>query len=287
VRLDWNAMAEPVFSLTGVDYCYPGNIPALKNISLSINNGDRVAIIGANGTGKSTLLTMLDALIFADKGEVNAFGKSLTDKSMRDPGVQREFRARVGFVFQNPDVQLFCPTVREDIVFGPLQFGVTHDEIRRRLDAIAEKIRITHLLDRSPHQLSIGEKKKAAIASMLIMEPDVLLLDEPTAGLDPQTMRDIIDILEHAHKAGKTVVMATHDLHIVEEIADVVHVFGDTKSIVRSGSAEEVLSDNLFLQKNNLVHIHVHRHLNMKHSHPHDHSHGHTHPHNRDISSFR
>jgi cobalt/nickel transport system ATP-binding protein len=281
-------MAEPVFSLTGVSFSYPGNIPALNDITLLINKGERVAFIGANGTGKSTLLTMLDALIFPDKGTVRAFGKEITEKTMRDPLAQREFRGRVGFVFQNPDVQLFCPTVREDIVFGPLQLGVPHDEIRRRLDAVLDKIRIAHLLERSPHQLSIGEKKKAAIASTLIMEPEVLLLDEPTSGLDPQTTRDIIKAIFEAHKAGKTVVLATHDLHIVEEIADAVHVFGDTKTIIRSGTAEEILSDNQFLQENNLVHIHVHRHFGMKHAHPHDHVHGHDHSHHhRDISNFR
>jgi cobalt/nickel transport system ATP-binding protein len=282
-------MDEPVFSLTDVEYSYPGNIAALSGVSLAIHKGERAAIIGANGSGKSTLLMLLDALIFANKGMVSAFGKELTEKKMQDPQVQREFRGRVGFVFQNPDIQLFCPTVREDIVFGPLQLGVPHNEIRRRLDIVVEKLRISHLLDRSPHQLSIGEKKKAAIASTLIMEPDVLLLDEPTAGLDPQTMRDIIDVLDKAHKAGHTVVMATHDLHIVEEIADVVHVFGGSRTIIRSGTPEVILSDNPFLQANNLVHIHVHRHLGVKHVHPHDHAHEHDHghSHHRDISSFR
>ncbi len=276
-------MAQPVFSLSGASFSYPGGIQALNDITLSFNAGERAAIIGANGTGKSTLLMLLDGLIFADKGAVCAFGKDLTEKSMRDPLVQREFRRRVGFVFQNPEVQLFCPTVREDVVFGPLQLGVDHRTIRQRLDAIADKMRISHLLDRSPHQLSIGEKKKAAIASMLVMEPEVLLLDEPTAGLDPQTTRDIIEVLHQAHSAGRTVVMATHDLYIVEEIADVVHVFGSERTVIRSGSGEEILADNPFLQANNLVHIHVHRHLNVTHTHPHDH--GHTH--GRDISSFR
>lgn len=287
MRPDWNFMDEPVFSLNNVEYSYPGHIAALSGVSLDIHKAERAAIIGANGTGKSTILTLLDALIFANKGTVSAFGKELTEKTMRDPLVQREFRGRVGFVFQNPDVQLFCPTVREDIVFGPLQLGVDHAEIRRRLDTVVEKLRIAHLLDRSPHQLSIGEKKKAAIASTLIMEPEVLLLDEPTAGLDPQTTRDIIDVLDKAHKTGHTVVMATHDLNIVEEIADVMHVLGNSRTIIRSGPPDEILSDNPFLQANNLVHVHVHRHLNIKHSHPHDHMHSHPHANHRDISSFR
>lgn len=265
-------MAKPIFTLKQVSYSYPGNIPALRNLNLVINQGERVAVIGANGTGKSTLLTLLDALIFADSGTVHARETLLTERILNEAAVQREFRRAVGFVFQNPDVQLFCPTVREDVLFGPLQLGVPHDEIKRRFDNIIERIHIGHLLDRSPHQLSIGEKKKVSIASVLIIEPDVLLLDEPTAGLDPQTTRDIIGVLYDVHKAGKTVVFSTHDLHIVEEIADVVHVFGSEKGIIRSGRPEEILSDNEFLQKNNLVHIHVHRHLHTSHVHTHAHT---------------
>ena len=261
-------MAEPLFSLTDVSFSYPGGIPALSAISLAINAGESAAIIGANGTGKSTLLTMLDALIFPTAGSVRAFGKDITERAMNDAAFQRLFRGKVGFVFQNPDIQLFCPTVREDILFGPLQLGVPKEEIRKRLDKVTERMRLGALLDRSPHQLSIGEKKKAAIASVLIMEPDVLLLDEPTAGLDPQTTRDIIAIIYDAHKAGHTVVMATHDLHIIEEIADVVHVFGN-RTIIRSGPPEEILADQEFLQKNNLIHVHVHRHLHIHHAHPH------------------
>jgi cobalt/nickel transport system ATP-binding protein len=175
----------------------------------------------------------------------------------------------VGYVFQNPDIQLFCPTVKEDILFGPLQLGIPREESLRRFENVVKLMRLGDLIDRSPHHLSIGEKKKVAIASVLVIEPEVLLLDEPTAGLDPQTMRDIIAVLQEAHTAGRTVIMATHDLHIVEEIADTIHVFGSDRSITRSGKPEEILSDREFLQKNNLVHIHVHRHLHASHVHEH------------------
>lgn len=264
-------MAEPVYTLNDVSYSYPGHIHALSGLNLSIERGDRVAVIGANGTGKSTLLTLLDALVFATGGTVHAFSTPLTNRNMNDASVQREFRKKVGFVFQNPDIQLFCPTVREDILFGPLQLDVPKDVIQQRFDAVVDRIRIGHLLERSPHQLSIGEKKKVAIASVLVIEPEVLLLDEPTAGLDPQTTRDIIGVIYDAHQAGKTVVMATHDLHIVEEIADVVHVFGKEKSIIRSGKPEEILTDFEFLKSQNLIHIHVHRHLHTAHVHMHGH----------------
>lgn len=262
-------MAEQVFALTNVSYSYPGGIPALRDLTISIEHGQRVAIIGANGTGKSTLLTLLDALIFADSGKVEAFGSPLSGHSMNDMNLQRAFRSKVGFVFQNPDIQLFCPTVKEDILFGPLQLGIKKEDILSRLEQVVDKMAIGHLLDRSPHQLSIGEKKKVAIASVLIIEPDILLFDEPTAGLDPKTMRTIIDVIYNAHLAGKTVIMATHDLHIVEEIADVVHVFGNNRSIIRSGLPDEILNDRIFLQENNLVHIHVHRHYHSHHAHEH------------------
>ena len=268
-------MAEQLYTLKNATYSYPGNIPALCGINLELCRGDRVAIIGANGTGKSTLLALLDALIFADRGEVNALGNALTERAMNDAMFHKEFRTKVGYVFQNPEVQLFCPTVREDILFGPLQLGALKEEIKNRFEAVVERMRIGHLIERSPHQLSIGEKKKVAIASVLIIDPDVLLLDEPTAGLDPQTTRDIIGVLYDAHTAGKTVVMATHDLHIVEEIADVIHVFGREKTIIRSGKPEDILTDNSFLQSNNLVHVHVHRHLHTSHLHSHGHSESH------------
>jgi cobalt/nickel transport system ATP-binding protein len=264
-------MSEPLFSLNNVCFSYTGKIPALDNLSLSINSGERIAVIGANGTGKSTLLHMLDALVFPSAGSIQAFGYTLTERGMNNVEQQQMFRKKVGFVFQNPDIQLFCPTVKEDILFGVLQLGFSKDEIKNRFNNVVELLKIGHLLERSPHQLSIGEKKKAAIASVLIIEPDVLLLDEPTAGLDPQTTRDIIGILYEAHKNGNTIVMATHDLHLVEEIADTLYVFGANRTIIRSGTPSDILADQQFLRENNLLHIHVHRHLHMTHLHPHSH----------------
>lgn len=264
-------MAQPLFELKGVYFSYLGRIPALCGVDLNVDAGTKVGIIGANGSGKSTLLNMLDALIFPDKGTLTAFGRELKEDAFYDVDFSRRFRRKVGFVFQNPDVQLFCPTVREDIVFGPLQLGETPGEVRKRLEAVVPELKIRSLLERPSCQLSIGEKKKVAIASVLMIDPQVLLLDEPTAGLDPQTTRDIIDILLSAHETGKTLVIATHDLHIVEELADVVHVFGAEKNIVRSGAPSSLLADQDFLSKNNLVHIHRHRHVGETHAHPHLH----------------
>jgi cobalt/nickel transport system ATP-binding protein len=174
-------------------------------------------------------------------------------------------------VFQNSDIQLFCPTVKEDIVFGPLQLRVDKKVIEKRLDELINILNIEDLLDRSPHQLSIGERRKVAIASTVIIDPDVLMVDEPTAGLDPLTTRHIIDLLLQANAAGKTIITSTHDLHIVEEISDVVYVFGQEKRIIRAGSPQEILEDSLLLQANNLIHVHSHSHKGKAHSHPHLH----------------
>lgn len=264
-------MAKLLFQLNNIYFSYLGRIPALCGIDLAIEEGSKVGIIGANGTGKSTLLTILDALVFPEKGSIKAFDRQLSEDILNEPSFSQLFRSRVGFVFQNPEVQLFCPTVKEDIVFGPLQLGVAHEEIKKRLDKITADLKIEHLLERSPHQLSIGEKRKVAIASVLSINPEVLLLDEPTAGLDPKTTRDIIDILISENAAGKTIVTATHDMHIVEEISDIVHVFSVEKKIIRSGEPDQILADQQLLMDNNLIHMHRHKHKGITHIHPHQH----------------
>jgi len=264
-------MAKSLFELKDVYFSYLGKFPALSGIDLTIHEGAKAAIVGANGTGKSTLLTLLDALIFPSKGSISFFGKELKESDFHDTELSRFFRSKVGFVFQNPDIQLFCPTVKEDIVFGPLQLGIGEEEIHMRLKGMVQRLKIDLLLERSPHELSIGEKRKVAIASVLILKPEVLLLDEPTAGLDPQTTRDIIDILLEENGKGTTIVTATHDMHIVDEISDLVCVFGADKRIVRQGSPRDILSDQEFLQAQNLVHAHRHKHEGVEHVHPHLH----------------
>ncbi|MFA4992479.1 MAG: ABC transporter ATP-binding protein [Candidatus Omnitrophota bacterium] len=264
-------MDYPVFSLKNIWFSYLGKFPALTAVDIDIKQGEKISIIGANGSGKSTLLHLLDGLIFADKGAVNFCGNDLNEKSFNDIEFSRNFRRKVGFVFQNPDVQLFCPSVKEDIIFGPLQLGVAKNEIQGRLERLVTILGIQGLLDRSPNQLSIGEKRKVALASTLIIEPDVIILDEPTAGLDPSTTRHIIDLLLDENVAGKTIITSTHDLHIVGEISDIVYVFGADKEIVKFGQADNILNDLDLLTANNLVHIHSHRHKDKTHIHPHVH----------------
>ncbi|OIO36715.1 MAG: nickel ABC transporter ATP-binding protein [Candidatus Omnitrophica bacterium CG1_02_44_16] len=265
-------MDDIIFELKDVNFSYLGKYPALWDINITIKRGEKISVIGANGSGKSTLLHMLDGLIFPDKGIIRAFGKELREGDLNDAGFSRNFRKSVGLVFQNPDIQLFCPTVREDIIFGPLQLGASKIEIEKCLEELTAMLGITDLLDRSPHQLSIGERRKVAIATTLIIGPDVLLLDEPTAGLDPLTTRHIIDLLNLASSSGKTIITSTHDLHIVEEISDTVYVFGSDKKIAAFGSSSEILKDERLLMEHNLVHIHAHRHKDIVHVHPHQHT---------------
>ncbi|MDD3905823.1 MAG: ATP-binding cassette domain-containing protein [Candidatus Omnitrophica bacterium] len=271
-------MNENIFELKDVYFSYLDKYPALNGIDLDIVKGQRVAIIGANGCGKSTLLHILDGLFFPRRGTVKAFGGDLSEKALADERYGRHFRGKVGLVFQNPDVQLFCPTVKEEIFFGPLNFGFKHTQIEQTFDVITEIFGIKELTGRMPHQLSVGEKRKVAMASVLISGPEVLLLDEPTAGLDPRTSRDLVDLLNRYHADGKTIVTATHDMHIVGEIADIIYVFGRDKRIIRSGPPEEILADTGFLQEHNLIHTHMHTHSGKTHAHPHQHP-LHDHPH--------
>jgi cobalt/nickel transport system ATP-binding protein len=273
-------MSENIFEIKNAEYVYTGGVSALAGISLEIKKGERVAFMGANGSGKSTLLSLLDGLIFPSKGTVNAFGRELSETALSDADFAKSFRSKTGFVFQNPEVQLFCPTVREDIAFGPLCMGLAVEETEKFTQGIANELGITELLDRPPHRLSIGEKKKVAIATALVMDPEVIIMDEPTAGLDPLTTRHIIDLLIKAGQAGKTVITATHDIHTVEETADIIYILGRDKKITASGTPQKILNNASILMENNLIHMHTHKHgeSEQPHAHPHlhdHHSHGH------------
>ncbi|MFA5004851.1 MAG: ABC transporter ATP-binding protein [Candidatus Omnitrophota bacterium] len=258
--------------MENVSFSYLGKFPALSGITMNIRQGEKVAVIGANGCGKSTLLHLLDALIFPDQGKISFLGKELKEDYFNNTVASRDFRKKVGLVFQNPEVQLFCPSVREDIIFGPLHLGFPKADIINRLDKVVSVLDIGGLLDRQPHQLSVGEKRKVALASVLIIEPEVLILDEPTAGLDPLTTRHIVDLLIQAGDEGRTVITSTHDLHIIEEIADTVYCFNAGKKIAASGQTSQILGNSQLLDQNNLAHIHSHRHKDKVHVHPHEHT---------------
>jgi cobalt/nickel transport system ATP-binding protein len=270
-------MEKLVFKLNNVSFSYLHKYPALCGVDMEILGGQKIAILGANGSGKSTLLQLMDALIFPDEGNIEIFGRRADEVDFNDVSFCRSFRSKVGLVLQNPDIQLFCSTVKEDIMFGPLQLGLNKETARKRVEEIVEGLGIADLLERSPHQLSVGEKRKVSIATVLAIDPEVILLDEPTAGLDPQTSRHIMDIIIEANKAGKTIITATHDLHIVGEIADTAYILNRQKQVAKHGKVEEILADEELLKHHNLTHIHKHRHKDGIHIHPHQHIDHHQH----------
>ena len=271
----------PLLELSDIHYAYREGIPALSGLSLAVHPGERIAVLGANGCGKSTLLRLLAGLIFPQKGSFRAFGREIDDRLLsRDP-FGMFFRKEVGILFQNSDAQLFNPTVEDEIAFGPMQMNDPPEEIRSKVRRALETFGIGALAGRAPYELSGGEKKKVAIASVLVMDPQVLLLDEPTAGLDPRSSRELVDVILQAEAEGKTVVTATHDLHIVAEIARRILVFGENRRILASGTPEEILTDRSLLLAANLVHLHRHAHDDYWHAHEHEHPdvvHVHDHP---------
>ncbi|MFY9326881.1 MAG: ABC transporter ATP-binding protein [Georgfuchsia sp.] len=266
-------MSDYVYELTGVSYAYQ-NQQALDDLSIQIRRGKRVVLLGANGSGKSTLLRLLDALYFPSNGELKAFGNVLSEESLADENVNFKFRCQVGLVFQNPDVQLFNPTVFDEVAFGPLQLGWPKDRILQRVDEILTRFAIGHLKNRAPHRLSGGEKKRVALASVLVLEPEVLLLDEPTAALDPQSQEEVIHFLIESRNTNRTIVTATHDLDIVQDIADYVFVL-DKGKVAGAGTPAEILGDEKLLKQTHLAHAHWHVHADGEmHRHPHPHPHG-------------
>ncbi len=267
----------PVFEVRDLTYRYEEGQIALEQVNLTIRAGESVAILGSNGSGKSTLLKLLDGLYFPLSGEVCAFGRSLSEQNLMQEAFNFDFRRRVGLVFQDSDVQLFSPSVWEEVAFAPLQLGIEAQEVEQRVAEALQALRIEKLRERAPHRLSGGEKKRVAIASVLSLNPYVWLLDEPTAGLDPRSQSWLIDFILEQRQAGKTMVTATHDLSIVEEIADRIYILDEEHHLVAEGEPSRLLKDTELLVACNLVHAHRHRHAMGEHTHMHTHLHRHEH----------
>lgn len=268
---------QPVFSLDDVHQSYRRGEETLHGISLDVLRGERVAIVGANGSGKSTLLKMLDGLVFPTSGTIRVFGRDLTEDALEEPEFRKMFRSRVGFVFQDADVQLFCSTVFDELAFGPLQLGLTEDEVHGRVEEIAQGLRLEKLLDRAPFTLSGGEKKRVSIGAVLAMHPDVLLMDEPTNALDPRSQVWLLEVLDEVKKAHGTVLIATHDLSAAEESCERMIVLSEEHEIAIDGSLNAVMSERDLLLRVNLIHEHSHRHGTCAPEHTHPHAHGHEH----------
>jgi cobalt/nickel transport system ATP-binding protein len=265
----------PLFAVDQVVYRYDA-VVAVDGVSLSIERGTRVALLGANGSGKSTLLRLLDGLYYPDSGSIAFDGHLLDRDRLEQDEFAFEFRRRVGLVFQNPDVQLFNPTVVDEVAFGPLQLHWERDRILARVDETLQLLEIAHLKHRPPHRLSGGEKKRVALASVLVLDPEVLLLDEPTAALDPRSQSQIIDLLIGWGAGNKTVITATHDLGLVEDIADYCYLLQNGR-VAAQGKPAEVLRDQALLASANLIHAHRHYHGPGSSPHVHAHTHPHTH----------
>ncbi|HEX5466020.1 MAG TPA: ABC transporter ATP-binding protein [Candidatus Limnocylindrales bacterium] len=262
-----------VFSLRGVRYVYNGRHVALDGIDLDIATGEQVAVLGANGSGKSTLLKLLDGIIAPTEGTLRALDQDVA--AVADGFEAFRFHRQVGLVFQDPDIQLFSATVLDDVAFGPLQLGLSPEEVKRSCDRALAAMDIAGLADRAPFELSGGEKKRAAIASVLSLEPAVVLLDEPTASLDPRTKWVLVNLIRRLADEGRTIVTATHELDIVPIIADRVVVLGEERRVLADGSPEDILNDRELLIRANLIHEHLHEHGGIRHSHPHGTDEGH------------
>lgn len=240
------------FELQDVSYSYRAGERSLCGINLKVRAGERVVLLAPNGGGKSTLQKIVAGLIFGE-GKFLAYGRVITAETMRDKNFAAAYRRKVGFVFQNSDVQLFCATVLDEIMFGPLAMGMSYAEAMQRAQELLDFVGISALAERMPQHLSGGEKKKVAIAAVLAVNPEALILDEPTNGLDPKTQRWMITTLNALHKSGKTLIIATHNLALAAEIADHVIVLGENHKIIADGSPASILNDRQLLLEANLI----------------------------------
>lgn len=242
-----------LFELRDVAFHYEDGTPALNGIDASIAAGDRLVILGANGSGKSTLLRILAGLEFPTGGRIRWDGTELSEKSLRDASFRTDFRTRVGFVFQNADAQLFNATVQEEIEFGPRQMGLQEPEVRERATDIMRLLGIQHLAERPPFRLSGGEKRKVAMASVLSMNPDVILMDEPFLGLDPRSQSWLLKTLQILSASGKTTILATHTLDLVPQVSDRVWMLDETHHLIADAPSAQVLQDVGRLRRANLT----------------------------------
>ena len=220
----------PLFSLDNVCFAYEGHI-ALRYITLDVARGETIVLQGSNGCGKSTLLKLLNGLVYAEEGTYRFDGDVINEKSLKDNVFSKKFHQRVGFIFQNSDVQLFCSNVEEEISFGPRQMGLSEEEVKQRTDDVIELLGIGDLRERAPYHLSGGEKRKVAIACILSMNPEALVLDEPLAGLDRKTQEWLVGFLLDLKKAGKTLIISTHNDELAHTLADRLVVIGDDHTV--------------------------------------------------------
>jgi len=236
---------QPIVLVKDVKYNYPAGVNALKGVSLEIGQGERVAILGPNGSGKSTFILLIAGLLMPNQGEIRVFGELTTSKDFQ------KFRSRIGLVFQDPDDQLFTPSVIEDVAYGPKNLKLPEEDIKARCEHVLDKMGIQHLRNRPPHRLSFGEKKKVSLATALVLKPELLILDEPTANLDLVSRRGLLETLNELNKEGTTIVVSTHDVEALPELADRIVVISHG-SVAGEGETREVLQDKALLESSGL-----------------------------------
>lgn len=235
-------MSHHIVEVTDLTHTYPDGTKAVRGISFRIHHGESVAVVGANGAGKSTLLLHMNGYLTPQEGKVRIGDFPLTRETVQD------IRKTVGMIFQDPDDQLFMPTVKEDVAFGPLNLGLPADEVQQRVSEALDRTGVTHLAERPPYKLSGGEKRAVAIATVLAMSPDILVMDEPSSNLDPQARRTLINLL-----AGfrHTKIIATHDLDMVLDLCERTIVIHGGK-IMADGPTQDIFSNEELLAASHL-----------------------------------
>ncbi len=240
-------MDEIVLKTNNLNYIYHDGSHALKNVNIEIKKGEKVAIMGPNGAGKSTLFLHFNGLNEPTSGNIEING----EKIVYDKKHLSEIRQKVGIVFQNPLDQLFAPSVKEDVAFGPMNLGLSYDEVEKRTDEALELVEMTEFKNKPPHHLSGGQQKKVAIAGIIAMMPEIMILDEPTAGLDPYGAEQVLKIINKLNENGMTIVISSHDVEMINDFADRIYVLKKGE-VISVGTSEEIFSNHDLLETANL-----------------------------------
>ena len=236
-----------MLEVKNIKYSYNSDYQALKGVSLKVERGEMVALLGKNGAGKSTLFLHLNGIYQPDEGQVFIDGEELK----YDKKSLLKFRQKVGIVFQNPDDQIFAPTVEEDVAFGPLNLGLSMEEVQDRVEEALARVGMSGYEKTAPHHLSGGQKKRVAIAGILAMKPEIMVLDEPTAGLDPQGVVDLSKLLNELNDEGITIIISTHEVDLVPNYANKVFVLVDGL-LIAEGTPKEIFAKPEILEQANL-----------------------------------
>ncbi len=240
-------MTKPTIQTENLSFTYPDGTVALQNINIEIGKGERVAIVGSNGAGKSTLFLHFNGISKPTKGVIKIDGQIMSYK--KDDLM--EIRRKVGLVFQNPDDQLFAPTVVEDVAFGPMNLGLSDEEVDERVEEALKMVGMSGMEKKAPHHLSGGQKKRVAIAGILAMRPEIMVLDEPTTGLDPEGVEQVMEILYTLNQEDMSIIIASHDVEMVTQFADKIFVLHDGE-IIAQGTPVQIFNNYEVLQKAHL-----------------------------------